>query len=260
MESLQEFLDFLNFGYKDYRRNLTIACTIFGYYDGKLQVLLVKNKIITRWCLPAGYVKKKEDLAEAALRIAYERTGIENLFLKQFKTFVIPEGIDSSGAINKEVFFKLTGIILDKNNWLFGETLSVGFYAVTDITAAKPKADFMSTECQWFPVEALPVSGCDQNEIVQEGLSAIRIHLYHFPIGKNLLPEKFTLKEIKVLYEVLSGKKLHITNFPNKLISIGLIVKTDEKRKIGAHRSPTFYKFDEKAYKNALLEGLVLVQ
>jgi 8-oxo-dGTP diphosphatase len=259
METLQEFLDFLNFGHKDYRRNLTIECTIFGYYETKLQVLLVKDKIITRWCLPAGYIKKKETLYEAASRITLERTGIVQLFLKQFKTFGNPERIDSNGAFNKETFYQLTGIILDENNWLFGETLSVGFYAVADITAAKPGADFMSSDCQWFPVAELPELGYNHNEIVQEALSTLRIHLYHFPIGKNLLPEKFTLKEIELLYEVLSGKKLHITNFPNKLISLGLIVKTDEKRKIGAHRSPTCYKFDEKIYKEALLEGLVLV-
>jgi 8-oxo-dGTP diphosphatase len=259
METLQEFLDFLNFGYKDYRRNLTIECTIFGYYEGKLQILLVKNKIVNEWCLPAGYIKKKEDLEEAASRIIYERTGIENLFLKQIKTFGNPERRYSTGAFDKEIFFKLTGIILDDNNWLFGETVSVGFYAVTDITDAKSRVDFMSSECQWFPVSELPELGYDHIEIVQEALYTIRIHLYHFPIGKKLLPQKFTLKEIKLLYEVLSGKKLHITNFPNKLISIGLIVKTDEKRKIGAHRSPTYYKFDEKTYKEALLEGLVLV-
>jgi hypothetical protein len=67
------------------------------------------------------------------------------------------------------------------------------------------------------------------------------------------------LKEIKLFYEVMSGKTLHISNFPNKLISIGLIVKTDEKKSIGAHRSPTYYKFNEKAYGKALRQGLVLV-
>jgi len=259
METLQEFQDFLNFGYLNYRRNLTIECAIFGYSEGQLQVLLTKSKIITKWCLPAGYVKKKEDLDEAALRITYERTGIENIFLKQFKTFGDPERGHSPGAFNKEIFYELTGITINENNWLIGETLSVGFYAIIDIIDAKPKVDFLSSECKWFPMSELPELGYDHNEIVQEALSAIKMHLYHFPIGKKLLPEKFTLKEIKLLYEVLSGKSLHITNFPNKLISIGLIVKTDEKRKIGAHRSPTYYKFDDKIYNKVLQEGLVLV-
>jgi hypothetical protein len=94
--------------------------------------------------------------------------------------------------------------------------------------------------------------------MVHEALFTMRMHLYHFPIGKNLLQQKFTLKEIKRFYEVMSGKELNASNFPNKLISLGLIVKLDEKRKIGAHRSPAYYKFDEETYERALKEGLVL--
>ena len=78
-------------------------------------------------------------------------------------------------------------------------------------------------------------------------------------IGKNLLPKKFTLKEIKTFYEAMSGKKLNPTNFPNKLIALGLIKKTSTKKHIGPHRAPTFYTFDDKKYQRALLDGLVLV-
>jgi hypothetical protein len=56
----------------------------------------------------------------------------------------------------------------------------------------------------------------------------------------------------------MSGKQLNASNFPNKLIALGLIVKLDEKRNIGAHRSPTYYSFDEETYEKALDEGLVL--
>lgn len=56
----------------------------------------------------------------------------------------------------------------------------------------------------------------------------------------------------------MSGKELNASNFPNKLISLGLIVKLDEKRNIGAHRSPAYYQFDEEAYENALRAGMVL--
>ena len=66
----------------------------------------------------------------------------------------------------------------------------------------------------------------------------MRLDLYHYPIGYNLLPEKFTLSEIHALYETMLGKKLVISNFPKKLISLGLLQKLDEKRNIGGHRSP----------------------
>ncbi len=117
----------------------------------------------------------------------------------------------------------------------------------------------MSSECAWFSVDKLPSLGFDHDEMVREALVAMRMHLYHFPIGKNLLQQKFTLKEIKRFYEVMSGKQLNASNFPNKLISLGLIVKLDEKR---SNRRSSFalayYKFDEERYEKALKEGLVL--
>jgi 8-oxo-dGTP diphosphatase len=108
-------------------------------------------------------------------------------------------------------------------------------------------------------VNDLPKLAFDHEEMVREALHTMRIHLYHFPIGKNLLPEKFTLKEIKLFYEIMSGKTLHVTNFPNKLISLGVIKKLNEKKHIGPHRAPTYYKFNEKVYNKALKDGLVLV-
>jgi 8-oxo-dGTP diphosphatase len=258
MENLQKLRNFLKRGYLEYRPNLTVDCAIFGYLEGELKLLLLKNKILIKWCLPGGYVKKDENLDQAAARVTAERTGIENLFLKQFKTFGDPIRSDNH-AVDFDKFFELAGVRLNENHWLAGKTVSVGFYAISDITNAAPQADFLSSECHWFPVDKLPELGFDHDEMVREALATMRLHLYHFPIGKNLLPPKFTLKEIKLFYEVMSGKTLHISNFPNKLISIGLIVKTDEKKSIGAHRSPTYYKFNEKAYGKALRQGLVLV-
>ncbi len=258
MESLQEIQHFFKEGHLDYRPNLTIDCAIFGYHDGELQLLLVKNKIITKWCLPGGFVRKAESLDQAATRITAERTGIDNLFLKQFKAFGDPGRNDPRGAFEPDKLFELAGLTLEEDTWLTGETVSVGFYAITDIVNTKPTADFLSSECAWFSVTELPPLGFDHEEIVREALFTMRMHLYHFPIGQNFLQQKFTLKEIKEFYEVMSGKQLNASNFPNKLIALGLIVKLDEKRKIGAHRSPAYYKFDEESYERALKEGLVL--
>jgi len=254
----QKIRDFFEKGYLEYRPNVTVDCAIFGYHEGELQVLLVKNKVITRWCLPGGYVRREENLDQAAARVTIERTGIGNLFLQQFKTFGEPKRTENH-VFDSERFFELTGIRVDKNSWLYGETISIGFYAITDIRNAKPEADFLSSECAWFSVDKLPKLGFDHAEMVREALHMMRIHLYHYPIGKNLLPEKFTLKEIKQFYEVMSGKELHASNFPGKLLSLGLIVKTNEKRSIGAHRSPAYYKFDKRMYHEALKDGLVLV-
>jgi 8-oxo-dGTP diphosphatase len=257
MKSLSELQEFLKAGHLLYLPHLSIDCAIFGYHEGELKLLLVKNKIITHWCLPGGFIKREENLDEAAGRISKERTGIKNLFLKQFKTFGDP---DRNGyrSFDKEGFFKLTGIKIPAESWLLDRTASVGFYAITDISNTSPEADVLSSECAWFPIDHLPKLAFDHDEMVREALLTMRVHLYHYPIGKNMLPEKFTLKEIHLFYETMLGKKLNASNFPNKLISLGLLEKLNEKRSIGAHRSPTFYKFNTKVYGLALKEGLAL--
>jgi hypothetical protein len=116
----------------------------------------------------------------------------------------------------------------------------------------------MSAECAWFDIDNLPRLEFDHDEMVKEALHVMRIQLYHYPIGFNMLAEKFTLSEIHALYETLLGKKLDISNFPKKLLTLGLLKKLDEKRSIGAHRSPHLYMFDKERYDNALKEGLVL--
>jgi 8-oxo-dGTP diphosphatase len=105
---------------------------------------------------------------------------------------------------------------------------------------------------------SLPRLEFDHDEMVKEALHTMRVQLYHYPIGYNMLPEKFTLAEIHALYETLLGKKLDISNFPKKLAALGLLKKLNEKRSIGPHRAPHLYMFDKQAYDNALKEGIVL--
>lgn len=258
MASVDEIRDFFTNGHLIYRPNVTIDCVIFGYQAGELKVLLVRNKLQTMWCLPGGYIKKTETLDEAASRITEERTGIANLFFEQFKAFGNPNR-NEENSVDLKMITQLAGVDLKALGWLAGPTVTIGYYAITDIVQARPAPDIFSNECDWFSIHQLPKLGFDHDDLVQAALFTMRMHLYHFPIGKNLLPAKFTLREIKEFYEAMSGKELNASNFPNKLISIGLIRKTNEKRKIGAHRSPTYYTFNKKVYEKALKEGLVLV-
>jgi 8-oxo-dGTP diphosphatase len=186
-----------------------------------------------------------------------ERTGIDNLFLQQFKTFGDPDRTKFN-RFDEERWYEEVGVRIEKNNWLMDQTISIGFYAITDFSRSIPNSDMMVEKCAWFDIDNLPSLEFDHDEIVKEALHRMRLDLYHYPIGYNLLQEKFTLSEIHALYETMLGKKLDISNFPKKLVSLGLLKKLDEKRNIGAHRSPHLYKFDKKKYKQALRDGLVL--
>jgi len=257
MHTNNEVEDFILNGHKYYVPHVSIDCAIFGYHQQQLKLLLIKHAAIDGWCLPGGYIKRTEKLVEAAARNVKERTGVDNLFLQQFKTFGDP-GRARFEEFDEERWFKATGVRVTKDCWLIDQTISVGFYAITDFSETVLHVDRMVMSCAWFDIDSLPKLEFDHEEMVKEALHTMRVQLYHYPIGYNMLPEKFTLAEIHALYETLLGKKLDISNFPKKLIALGLLKKLNEKRSIGPHRSPHLYMFDKQAYDNALKEGIVL--
>jgi 8-oxo-dGTP diphosphatase len=65
----------------------------------------------------------------------------------------------------------------------------------------------------------------------------------------SLLPDKFTLTELREVYEALLGKKLDKRNFNRKIIFLGLLKKSGEPARRGAHRPAKLYRFKNKKYK-----------
>ena len=257
MKTQEDVEEFILHGHREYVPHVSLDCAIFGYHEQQLKLLLITYPALDGWCLPGGYIKRTEKLIEAANRNVKERTGVDNLFLEQFKTFGDPDRAKLSN-FDEDAWFKMTGVRLTDDNWLIDQTFSIGFYAITDFSKTNLQTDYLIMKCAWFDIDNLPRLEFDHEEMVREALHTMRVQLYHYPIGYNLLPEKFTLSEIHALYETLLGKKLDISNFPKKLITLGLLKKLEEKRRIGAHRSPSLYTFDKERYDNALKEGVVL--
>jgi ADP-ribose pyrophosphatase YjhB (NUDIX family) len=256
MNSQEDVKDFIENGHNVYLRHLSIDCVIFGYHEHQLKVLLLKWKG-RYWSLAGGFIKREEPLQEAATRITKERTGLDDLFLHQFKIFGEPGRSDRTGEdVRNLEEICMTPVPAD--HWLLDRTLSIGYYAVTEYSKVTPKPDFFSEKCEWWDVDALPLMIFDHRLIALDALRALRVNIYHQPIGFNLLPDKFTLPEIHDLYETILGKKLDRRNFPKKLLSLGIIKKLNEQKKIGAHRSPYLYRFDKRKYDRALNDGMVL--
>lgn len=258
MKVSAELKEFFLRGYLHYVPHLYIDCVIFGYHEQQLKTLLTKNGFISEWCLPGGYIKRGESLQQAADRTIVDRTGIENLYLQQFRAFGDPNRTRYKD-FDEQRWFELTGMKIKKDNWILDQTVSIGFYAITDFSKSLPSTDLESIESAWFDLDKVPNLAFDHNEIVKEAIKAIKMQLYHVPIGYNMLPEKFTLAEIHALYETLLGKKVDVSNFAKKLIVLGIIEKTDETRKTIGHRSPILFKFNKQKYDEALRDGLSFI-
>lgn len=242
---------------RSFLHHLSIDCVIFGYHEKQLKVLLLKWKVSGDWCLPGGFIKLYETLEEAATRILRERTGLDEMFLQQFYTFGHPTRSYRSKK-DIETLSKISNSKIEDDHWILKRTVSIGYYAVTEYSKVNPHPDELSETCTWCDIDEIPKLIFDHNEIVTEALKAMRMQIYHHPIGYNLLSEKFTLPEIHDLYETILGKKLDRRNFAKKLISLGIIKKLNERKSIGAHRSPFLYKFDKRKYDKALKEGIIL--
>ena len=152
----------------------------------------------------------------------------------------------------------ISGIKLSKDNWMLGRFVSIGYYAIVEYSKVSPTPDAFSEDCTWCDIHEVPQLLFDHNEMIDTALNGLRLQIYHQPIGYNLLPEKFTLPEIHMLYETILDKTLDRRNFPKKLLSLGIIKKLKEQRNIGPHRSPFLYKFDKRKYDDALKTGMVI--
>jgi 8-oxo-dGTP diphosphatase len=241
-------------GHEKYLRHISVDCVIFGFHENELKVLLLKAKYAGKWALPGGFILKDEHMDLSALRILKERTGLEKIFLRQFYTFSDPAR--STKEINQQ-FLKNTGIV-SENSWMFERFITIGYSALVDFTKVLPVADNISDSCEWFSISKMPQMILDHKNIFKEALKNLRIQLSYQPVGYNLLGKNFTMPELQILYETILDRKLDRRNFQRKMISTGILTKTDLIRKGVAHKAPHYYKFDFPKYAKALRSGLDL--
>lgn len=253
MDSNNSYQEILKEGEKLYHPGFSIDCVIFGFHKNELKVLLLKMKHSDKWALPGGFILKDENVEDAAVRILQGRTGLEHVFMKQFYLFGDTRRSDSD--FNRE-FLVRHGIAHDKDHWLLQRFITIGYYALVNFANTVPRPDDLSDACEWKDLKQVAPLMHDHNQILDKALETLRQELRYQPVGYNLLPKKFTMRELQILYETILGKKLDRRNFMRKVLSYGILKKTGEVRTGAAHTAPQLYTFDLARYKQALQEGL----
>jgi 8-oxo-dGTP diphosphatase len=240
-----------------YLQNVAVDNVILGYHEKQLKVLLQRPQTFSKWMLAGGFIKKTESVESAAARVAEERTGLKEMCLQQFKVFSKP-GRNNDGVITAEFLHQVSGLDIKDDHWLLQPFISIGFYILIDYTKVETNGNFWMEECKWWDIAGLPNLIHDHYEIIQQALKTLRTQIGHLPIGYHLLPEKFTLPEIRTLYETILGRQLDDRNFSKKLLARGIIEKLHEVKKIKGHRPPFLYRFNQDAYLDALQAGIVI--
>ena len=244
--------DFLKEGPYTLHPGVSIDNVIFGFHDNQLKVLLLQSIKKDFWMLPGGFPEKKEDIDEAAARILKFRTGLDNIYLQQFYTF------GQVGRSNNEVMvnFLKEKKKFNQDHWILQRFVSVGYYALVEYANVKPHPDEFSLECAWHDLKKIPKLLMDHRSIIEKALEEMRLKLNYQPIGYNLLPKEFTMKNLQSIYETILGRKLDRGNFNRKMLSYGILDRKEKQFSGGSHKAPFLYSFNKKKYFKALESGL----
>ncbi len=241
--------EFYDRGDKHYLPHLSIDCVVFGFHDGVLKVLLLEWKDTGEWCLPGGFIKQDEHIEDAAIRTVKQRTGLQNIYLQQFHTFGDPSRQRGKNGTKIPKGAK-------SGSWITKRFVTVGYWAIVEYSKVSPVADQFSSNFMWCEISKVPKLMLDHKAILDKAVQSLRHHLNDYPVGKDLLPEKFTMPELQQLYETLLDKKLDRRNFQKRILSLDILERLKEQKQGGAHKAPFLYRFDSKKYLRALKQGL----
>ncbi len=228
-----------------YNPTLSVDCVIFGFDSKSLKILLIEQtKNIYK--LPGSLVVKNEDLDVYANKVLMELTGLKNVYLKQFFTFGAPNRISEAGDIlwiEKKYGVKANRIV------------STAYYSLIKIDQSDTGLLEKEHNAQWLNVAEIKELAFDHLKILKKGLETLRTELKFNPIVCfELLPKKFSLREIQNIYEAIQGVLYDNRNFRKKLMGAKYIIPTKEKQKLVAHKPAILYKFDKKIYESTFKE------
>lgn len=225
---------------EDYLQNLSYDTVIFGFNGKQLKILILEYHNTKLFALPGGFIKRNESLDDAVKRGVKERTGLDNIYLEQFQTF---------GSMTRSDPDAMIRIIKENNpkgeidDWLLERFISVSYYALINYDEVTPMPDALSDSINWYAVDELPALMMDHGKIVDKALQVLRDNLEKKLVGMNLLPSKFTMKQLQKVYEVVLGEELRRTTFQRRILGMNILERHEKLFQGKAHKAPYLYSF-----------------
>lgn len=198
---------------------ISVDCVIFGYDEKQLKVLLIKSDLEEfegLYSLLGDLIKPNEDLETASYRILKERTGMDDVYLEQVQAF---------GSIGRHPS---------------GRVITIAYYSLIDIK--HHKLQLSHNELHWHPVDEIKKLAFDHKLILDTCLSRLQQQVMDYPVVFNLLPEKFSLRELQELYQAILGVDLDRRNFRKKISIKDWLVDINEMENDVPHRPGKLYK------------------
>ncbi|HMK05132.1 MAG TPA: NUDIX domain-containing protein [Ferruginibacter sp.] len=204
---------------------LSVDCVIFGFDENKLKVLLIRSdlkKYQSKWSLLGDLVGQVEDLDAAAYRILKQRTGLDDVYLEQVQTF---------GSVNRHPA---------------GRVVTVAYCSLINVRHHKLK--ILDNELHWHDVQSVTDLAFDHQQIFITCYQWLQKRIQEHPLGFNLLPKKFSLRDLQNLYEAILDTKMDRRNFRKKFFAMDFLIDINEMEQDVPHRPGKLYKFNYDKY------------
>jgi len=222
--------------------HISVDCVILGFDSKSLKVLLIE-RVGKDWEFPEGrklklpgnMIYRDEDLYHSAIRTLTERTGLQNIMMRQFAVFSDPQRISPPEDLNW--LRKITG------NFQIDRVVTIAYYALI-----KLKEVNRTPKTIWCPVEKLPQLIFDHNQIIGEALTILRNEIRTKPLCFELLPKKFTIRQMQNVYEAILNETFDNRNFRKRLSNFKFLIPLQEKEKGVHHKPARLYRFDQSLY------------
>ncbi|WP_265241585.1 NUDIX hydrolase [Muriicola sp. Z0-33] len=225
---------------EEFIENLSYDSVIFGFNGEQLKILILEYHNTGLFALPGGFVRRNESLDDAVKRGLKERTGLDHIYLEQFHTF---GGLKRSDARAMRRILEKNGLDIKDHEWMLDRFLSIAYYALINYEKVVPIPDALSDSINWYAIDELPPLMMDHRQIVATALEVLRNNLEKKLVGMNLLPSKFTMKQLQRVYEVILGEDLRRTTFQRRLLGMNILDRHEKLFQGKAHKAPYLYSF-----------------
>jgi 8-oxo-dGTP diphosphatase len=212
--------------------SVTVDTVILTVHDNSLKVLLVKrleHPFKDSWSLPGGFVGINESLDEAASRVLARKGQLKGVFLEQLYTF---------GNVKRDPRMRI---------------ISVSYYALVEFEQIKESINLRLLQVN-FDEKKNTVTikdsanknhplAFDHAEILATAMKRIRGKLEYAPLGFELLPERFTLRQLQEVHETILDRSLNKDSFRRKVLASGMIKATGKLEAGKDFRPAELYEF-----------------
>lgn len=233
---------------KNYIPQVAIDFVIFGYENRQLKVLISKLDFKGDfYALQSGFIKQEENLGDAAKRILEARTGIKDIYLQEFKVFgkvdkrrkLFLDTLIASNYPEKEEFLRETH---NAYAWFTKRFISIGYYALVDIKKVVPKQTQFDVSIDWYSIHAVPELIMHYDDVFSAALQTLKEDIDEKFNVFNLLPEKFTMKEVQQIYETVFERKFTRSNFQKKILDMEVLERLEKKYTGAKNKAPYLYR------------------